>query len=347
MQIKGDVIHWLLENENPPVRYLTLTKLLNYPETASDVRQTKARFMEYNVTQGILKHSQEFWKDDDRAYWKYTGKYWQLIFLGQFMADGKDPRIAEGTHHILKKRKWVMKSGGQCLTANLLAAFRRLGYGDHPVVIEETEALANRIVTDRGIKCTAMDCSLLSHCYMAVPKILLLLAEIPAQKRSVNVNLAIALLVQTLLENEIYVYVPSARKEWRKILDKAPKRADLPEGETVKNWIFKQKDAFLDSHDLSARIAKQGWVNFGFPLHYNSDILEAMYAMALLETPMTPQLKRPLEIIRDKMTPDGKWVMENSLNGKMWADVEEKGKPSKWITYFALYVQNHFKMEQS
>ena len=347
MQIKDDVIHWLLEDENPPVRYLALTKLLNLPETASEVRQTRARFMEYDVTQGILKHSQEFWKDDDRAYWKYTGKYWQLIFLGQFMADGKDPRIAEGTHDILKKRKWVMKSGGQCLTANLLTAFRRLGYGDHPVVIEETEALANRIVTDRGIKCTAMDCSLLSHCYMAVLKILLLLAEIPAQKRSVNVNLAIALLVQTLLENEVYVYVPSARKEWRKILDKAPKRADLPEGETVKNWIFKQKDAFLDSHDLSARIAKQGWVNFGFPLHYNSDILEAMYAMALLETPMTPQLKRPLEIIRDKMTPDGKWVMENSLNGKMWADVEEKGKPSKWITYFALYVQNHFKMEQS
>ncbi|MCG8342267.1 MAG: hypothetical protein MI684_05455 [Chlorobiales bacterium] len=347
MQIKDDVIHWLLEDENPPVRYLTLTKLLNHPETASEVRQTRARFMEYNVTQGILRHSKEFWKNDDRAYWKYTGKYWQLIFLGQFMADGKDPRIAEGTHDILKKRKWVMKSGGQCLTANLLTAFRRLGYGGHTVVIEETEALANRIVTDRGIKCTAMDCSLLPRCYMAVPKILLLFAEIPAQKRSVNVNLAIELLVEKLLENEVYVYVPSARKEWRKILDKAPKRADLPEGETVKNWIFKQKDAFLDSHDLGARIPKQGWVNFGFPLHYNADILEEMYALALLETQMTPQLKRPLEIIRDKMTPDGKWVMENSLNGKMWADVEEKGKPSKWITFFALYVQGHFNMEQS
>jgi len=24
--------------------------------------------------------------------------------------------------------------------------------------------------------------------------------------------------------------------------------------------------------------------------------------------------------------------MENSLNGKMWADIEEKGLPSKWIT---------------
>lgn len=347
MQIKDDVIHWLLEDDNPPIRYLTLTKLLNHTETDSEVRHTRARFMEYNVTQGILRHSREFWESDDRAYWKYTGKYWQLIFLGQFMADGKDPRIAEGTHDILKKRKWVMKSGGQCLTASLLTALRRLGYGGHPVVTEETEALAKRIVTDRGIKCSAMVCSLLPHCYMAVPKILLLFAEIPAHKRSANITLAIALLVKTLLENEIYVYVPSTRKEWRKILDKAPKRADLPEGETVKNWIIKQKAAFLDSHGAGARIAKPGWVNFGFPLHYNSDILEAMYAMALLETPMTPQLKRPLEIIRDKMTPDGRWLMENSLNGKMWVDVEEKGKPSKWITYFALFVQNHFKMEQS
>jgi hypothetical protein len=42
------------------------------------------------------------------------------------------------------------------------------------------------------------------------------------------------------------------------------------------------------------------------------------------------------------MTPQGKWIMENSLNGKMWIDLEEKGKPSKWITYFALYVLNHF-----
>jgi len=43
------------------------------------------------------------------------------------------------------------------------------------------------------------------------------------------------------------------------------------------------------------------------------------------------------------MAPEGTWKLENSLNGKMWVDVEEKGKPSKWITYFALYVLNHFE----
>jgi hypothetical protein len=27
----------------------------------------------------------------------------------------------------------------------------------------------------------------------------------------------------------------------------------------------------------------------------------------------------------------------------MWVDVEEKGKPSKWLTYFALLVLDHFE----
>jgi hypothetical protein len=30
--------------------------------------------------------------------------------------------------------------------------------------------------------------------------------------------------------------------------------------------------------------------------------------------------------------------MEKSFNGKMWADIEEKGKPSKWVTLRALRV---------
>lgn len=342
MKIKDEVINWLLDDDNPPVRYLTLTKLLKRSETSSEVQKAKASLMEYKVTEGILKHSKEFLKDNDRAYWKYTGKYWQIIFLSQFLADGRDPRIAEGVKDILNKRKWVMASGGQCLTANLLAAFRRLGYGDHPAVIEETESLAKRIVAEGGLECTVMDYSLLPRCYMALPKQLMLFAEIPSQERSENVNAAIEIVVRTMLENEIYIYVPSKNKEWQKVIGSAPKGAELPNGETVKKWVFKEKNRFLTSSGIGDRVPKQGWLRFGFPLHYNSDILEAIYALALLETPMSPNLKKPVEIIRNKMTLEGKWIMENSLNGKMWIDVEEKGKPSKWITYFALCVLNHF-----
>jgi ribonucleotide monophosphatase NagD (HAD superfamily) len=34
--------------------------------------------------------------------------------------------------------------------------------------------------------------------------------------------------------------------------------------------------------------------------------------------------------------------MENSLNGKMWVDGETLGKPSKWLTDYALRVLSHF-----
>jgi hypothetical protein len=30
--------------------------------------------------------------------------------------------------------------------------------------------------------------------------------------------------------------------------------------------------------------------------------------------------------------------METSLNGKMWADIEAKGKPSKWVTLQAVQM---------
>lgn len=345
MQIQDTIMNWLLEEDNPPVRYLTLTNLLKKSDTHLEVQQTKAHLMEYEITQGILQHADEFWNESDRSsnwYWKYTNKYWQVIFLGQFLADGNDPRIARGIEDILSHRKWSMKRRWSCFTAMLLTALMRLGYETHPAVVEETEALATQILADGGISCHEMDYSLLSHCFLARPKFLLCFAEIPGEKRSEAVNAAIDLLVQTLLAHEVYRYVPSTRRAWQQVLARRPKRADLPEGHTVKAWIAQQRTVFLASQGLGTGDPKQGWLKFGFPSHYTSDILEAMYALALLDIPMTPHLNRPLQVIQDNMTPEGMWMMDRSLNGKMWVDVEEKGKPSKWITYFALYTLKHF-----
>ncbi len=34
----------------------------------------------------------------------------------------------------------------------------------------------------------------------------------------------------------------------------------------------------------------------------------------------------------------GRWPLEYTYNGKTWVDIEEKGKPSKWVTLRALRV---------
>ena len=337
------VIEWLLEPDNPPVRYLTLTNLLCRPAGDRDVRSAKASLMDYPVTQAILRRAGQFLDDDENAYWKYTGKYWQLIFLGQYLADGRDPRIAQLVESILSRPKWVTKAGGQCLTANILAAATRLGYDAHPVVEEQREALARRIVAESGIQCSVMDYSLLPCCHMAQPKLLLCFVQAPPKKRSAAVRSAIERLVNDLVTNEVFVYLPGNRRQWQSLLEqRQPSGAELPKGQTVKAWVARQRESFLAGPGFGEREPKTGWLKFGFPLHYNSDVLEAMYALALAGTPYSPPLHRALQAIRDKQTRDGRWILENTLNGKMLADVEKKGGPSKWLTYFARYVLRHF-----
>jgi hypothetical protein len=341
-QFQKKVINWLLEESNPPVRYLTLKNLLRDSKAA---QKSKSLLMTYEVTRDILKNRDNFsLLSDDKSYWKYKGKYWQIIFLGQFLADGQHPVIAELAQNIIEiRKKWISKFKGQCLAANILAALMRLGYANHPIVIEETKKLARQIVANSGIKCDLMDYSLQSLCYMATPKFLLCFNELPKEKRSAEILDAIKIIVQTLLDNQVYIYVPENRRKWQKILEDQPKHTEIPKGQTVKAWILEQKKKFLNHYDQGGRIPKQGWLKFGFPLSYNSDILEAMYSLALHEVPMHSSLEKPLQIIIDKMTREGQWILENSLNGKMWADVEEKGKASKWLTYFALKVLDHFE----
>ena len=43
-------------------------------------------------------------------------------------------------------------------------------------------------------------------------------------------------------------------------------------------------------------------------------------------------------IMHSKQDAHGRWRLENSLNGKMWVDIERRGKPSKWVTLRVLRV---------
>ncbi len=139
-QIPDTALDWLLGPDNPPVRYLTLTELLGRPASDPDVEEARSQLGEYGPTKTILAQFDQFKNDNRaRAYQKYGGRYWQLIFLGQFHADGQDARVREIGEKTIEAGDWVLiPQGGQCLTANVLSALQLLGYGEHPVVREAT-----------------------------------------------------------------------------------------------------------------------------------------------------------------------------------------------------------------
>jgi len=51
-----------------------------------------------------------------------------------------------------------------------------------------------------------------------------------------------------------------------------------------------------------------------------------------------PRLANAIEFVLSKQDAQGRWKLEHTLNGKMWIDIEQRGKPSKWITLRALRV---------
>ena len=75
---------------------------------------------------------------------------------------------------------------------------------------------------------------------------------------------------------------------------------------------------------------------------YNTDILELLAIFAELNI-RDSRLQEALDILAGKQQSDGKWLLENSFNGKMLVRIEQKGKESKWITLKALSVLQAFR----
>jgi hypothetical protein len=94
------------------------------------------------------------------------------------------------------------------------------------------------------------------------------------------------------------------------------------------------------SHDLR-RVSKPGWLRFGFPLMYQTDILEILGILTGLGY-RDERMQEAIDRVLLKQDKRGRWKLESTFNGRFVADIEEKGKPSKWVTLNALRVLKRY-----
>ena len=90
------------------------------------------------------------------------------------------------------------------------------------------------------------------------------------------------------------------------------------------------------SHDLS-RLSKPGWTRLGFPLMYQTDVLEILGILTVLGV-RDERMQEAVDLVVSKQDEEGRWTLENTFNGRFQTNIEQKGKPSKWITLNALKV---------
>jgi len=319
--IKADNTDWLLEDENPSVKYFTLTILLDKNEDDREVKKTKDRIINSEPVTKILSKQEKsgHWGNPEDFYVrsKYKGTVWSFLVLAELGVSGESDPIKKTADFIFT---WSQdrKSGGfshigteqnggrhsmviPCLTGNMVYSMIRFGLLEDSRTQQALDYITRYMRFDDG---TAPPdqwpynryevCYGKHTCHMSAAKILKALAEVPEEKRTPDMKRVIKEGVEYFLIHHIH------------------KR----------------------SHDLS-KVSKPGWLRFGFPLMYQTDALELLDIITSLGY-KDNRMQEAVDLVLKRQPGDSRWLMQNSFNGKMATSIEAKGKPSKWITLRAM-----------
>jgi len=320
--LRADPTPWLLEHDNPSVRYLTLVNILNRRSADNEVKKARQEIASSGVVPKILSlQKDDGWGSPGQFYRdKYRGTVWQLIILAEHEADGKDPRIRAGCEYVLHHSQdpesqgfaYVERSEGggrhsdviPCLSGNMIWCLLKFGYRNDKRVIAGVEWITKYQRFDDGEGSVPKGwpydryemCWGRHTCHMGVVKTLKALSAIPGKYRSKKVQQTISHACDHILSHH----------------------------------IFKQ------SHNLT-RTSKPGWRKLQFPLMYQTDILEIAGILVDLGV-RDPRMQDAIDLIASKQDGNGTWNLESTFNGRFHIDIEAKGMPSKWITYRSLRV---------
>lgn len=86
----------------------------------------------------------------------------------------------------------------------------------------------------------------------------------------------------------------------------------------------------------------QRYQKLSYPYRYRYDILRALEYLALKHVPFDERMAPALEWLEGKKDKSGFWRLENIHKGNLHFDMEEKGKPSRFITMKALLIQKAY-----
>jgi len=322
--LKADPTNWLLEEENPSVRYFTLKQILDKPEDDPDVRQAKNQIMQYGIVPEILQKQQEpaYLQTYPRFYtYKYKGLVWSLITLAELGAS-PSPQIREQCEYLLKysqetqnggfSQNTAVKTGGgrineviPCLTGNMVWSLIRFGYIEDPRLQRGIDWLTRYMRFNDGTEDDPQVppydrlemCWGRHTCHMGVVKALKAFSAIPEEKRTQAVQDTIHKAAEFLLIHHIY------------------KR----------------------SHNLK-RTSKPGWLKFGFPLMYQTDVLEILDILSELGV-KDDRMKDAFDLVVSRQDDTGRWRMENTYaSDRILIPIGQKDEQSKWLTLRAMRV---------
>jgi hypothetical protein len=313
---RPNVMDWLLEEDQPSVRYYALIDLQGHTKTSSEVRSTRARIARVGWAYDLLRTqgAKGFWEPREPTtmeewvnflYFPYfTATNWKALVLSDLGLDATHPRIKRLADRIFEYKLRLSSPFNffheeACISANTARMLTRFGYADDFRVRKLYDWLLDDQREDGGWNCSQGTPGTLDAW-----EPLAAFASLPRSKRSPKMEQAIARGAEFYLRRKL-----------------------VEEGRRYPPWF-----------------------RFHYPNHYLYDVLVGLDVITALGYAGDRRLRPALKVLADKRRPDGRWLLDSvppdfGPGANAHPDrklkplvIEKPGRPSKWITLKALRI---------
>ena len=267
------VISWLLDEDQPSIRFRTLTELLNRAANDPEVQQAHAAIPESKPVTDIFKkmHPDGYWLQkkpstgemigDGVEYGSYATTHFCLAYLSELGLTREDPRIEKAANRYLDLQSpdgdfWNHFS---CLNGYNLRNFIMLGYQDDPRLRKTLDLMLNTDRFDGGYLCEMHEGKYKTKeaksCIRGSGKMLVAFAELPETWEHPR--------VQSLVD------------------------------------YFLRREGLFKTGDLAAP-AHKDLLQTRFPFTWTITVLEILYAFSKMGMGTDPRLARAWQILEEK-----------------------------------------------
>ncbi len=325
MDRNDPAIRWLLKSDDPSVRYLTLTELLDASPRSRPAQAAKDEILNGPRVQVLLAgqgKGQRRSKDSlarheggfgVHPYKKWDGAHWRLVSLVELAIPPGEPRACAAVNQVLawltgdthrSRIKMIEGRTRRCASqeGNALAVCCRLGLVSDPRV----QYLARSLVTwqwhDGGWNCDKRPQANHSSFYESLAPLWGLV-------------------------------------EYLRVTQDAEAQAAVDRGAELflKHRLFRS--------EATGRVIDPGWLRLHYPLYWHYDFLQGLLILARAGKVNDPRVQEALDLIESKRRLDGTWHAEGYYwkpAGKARSNVEVvdwgRSGPNEMITLNALRV---------
>ena len=311
---KQTVTAWLLEPENPSVRYRTMVELLDEPFDDTEVEKCNKRIPESQPVTILLgkMHPEGYWLQrnprtkevlgDGVKYGAYGTTHYYLSYLAELGMDKSDPRVAMAADRYLN----LQKSDGDfyshfsCLLGYNLLTFTLLGYEDDARVKRSIDLLLNTDRPDGGYLCELHE----------------------GKYKTKSVKSCIRESVKTLLA---YSQLP---KYWEH--DRCKKLIDY----------FLSRDCIYKTTNLYEHVNKD-MERTSLPITWRANVFEILLSLSKMGYGNDSRLKRAWKTLDAKQDREGRYFLDWTPRQSPWK-IGNRNQPNKWITFYS-YLAHKFK----